>query len=159
MLLAKERRPMTDERITSTAGRTPPSAASPKFVREGRPVLTLWVVFAIGLTLVAGFLGAIEAKEAPGPPTVNQVSGLLASDPLSGTTSRYDPKPITQYLPPQTKPADGWAYTPVIPRTTQKGYYEPKLIPYPLDKPVSVRGYVRKDGTYVQPHFRSLPRR
>lgn len=54
---------------------------------------------------------------------------------------------------------DGLAYETVIPRPTAKGYYEPNVIPYPVGKPVFVNGYFRKDGTYVRPHFRSLPRR
>ncbi len=56
-------------------------------------------------------------------------------------------------------PSHGVSYEPVIPRPTQKGYYEPKVIPYPVGKPVYVSGYYRKNGTYVQLHFRSLPRR
>jgi hypothetical protein len=53
----------------------------------------------------------------------------------------------------------GLSYETVIPRPTKKGYYEPKIVPYPTGKPVAVRGYYRKNGTYVQPHFRSLPGR
>ena len=53
--------------------------------------------------------------------------------------------------PPEDKPpATG-------PRPTKKGYYEPKVVPYPAGKPVYVSGYYRSNGTYVQPHFRSLP--
>jgi len=54
---------------------------------------------------------------------------------------------------------DGLSYETTIPRPTKKGYYEPKLVPYPEGKPVFVNGYYRKDGTYVRPHFRSLPRK
>jgi hypothetical protein len=53
----------------------------------------------------------------------------------------------------------GLSYETYIPRPTVKGYYEPKVVPYPVGKPVHVNGYYRKNGTYVQPHFRSLPRR
>ncbi|HEV3255442.1 MAG TPA: hypothetical protein VG013_01055 [Gemmataceae bacterium] len=54
---------------------------------------------------------------------------------------------------------DGLSYETFIPRPTWKGYYEPKIVPYPKGKPVFVHGYFRKNGTYVHPHFRSLPRR
>jgi hypothetical protein len=53
----------------------------------------------------------------------------------------------------------GYAYETYIPRPTKKGYYEPKVVPYPTEKPVYVSGYYRSNGTYVRPHFRSLPRR
>ncbi len=53
----------------------------------------------------------------------------------------------------------GASYQTYIPRPTQKGYYTPKVVPYPAGKPVFVQGYYRKSGTYVPPHFRSLPRR
>jgi len=54
---------------------------------------------------------------------------------------------------------NGLSYETPIPRPTVKGYYEPKVVPYPEGKPVYVNGYYRKDGTYTRPHFRSLPRR
>jgi hypothetical protein len=53
----------------------------------------------------------------------------------------------------------GLSYETYIPRPTKKGYYEPKVVPYPVGKPVFVQGYYRSSGTYVAPHFRSLPRR
>jgi hypothetical protein len=55
--------------------------------------------------------------------------------------------------------ASGWSYQTYIPRPTQRGYYTPRVVPYPVGKPVFVNGYYRQDGTYVSPHFRSLPRR
>lgn len=37
-------------------------------------------------------------------------------------------------------------------------YYSPNYIP-DNNKTVNVRGYTRKDGTYVRPHTRSAPRK
>jgi hypothetical protein len=71
------------------------------------------------------------------------------------------PQDVQSIPATQSKQAssNGLSYDTVIPRPTVKGYYEPKVVPYPEGKPVHVNGYYRKDGTYVQPHFRSLPRR
>jgi hypothetical protein len=54
---------------------------------------------------------------------------------------------------------DKLSYEIRIPRPSFQGYYEPKFLPYQVGKPVYVSGYTRRNGTYVQPHFRSLPRR
>jgi hypothetical protein len=71
-----------------------------------------------------------------------------AGQPRSLTFSRSLSKQATK---------GGLSYETTIPRPTVKGYYEPKIVPYPAGKPVYVSGYYRRDGTYVQPHFRSLP--
>jgi hypothetical protein len=70
-------------------------------------------------------------------------------------------KPNRSASNPPFQLPDGTAlsYETYIPRPTLKGYYEPRVIPYPTGKPVYVNGYYRKNGTYVSPHFRSLPRR
>jgi hypothetical protein len=60
---------------------------------------------------------------------------------------------------PAMAATDGLSYETYIPRPTKNGYYEPRVVPYPVGKPVYVNGYYRQDGTYVRSHFRSLPRR
>jgi hypothetical protein len=76
--------------------------------------------------------------------------------PVYGSPQNGQSVPAT---PSKQASSNGLSYETVIPRPTVKGYYEPKVVPYPEGKPVHVNGYFRKDGTYVQPHFRSLPRR
>jgi hypothetical protein len=78
-----------------------------------------------------------------------------------GTAPEPATAPLAESVSP-SKPATGnggLSYETSIPRPTKKGYYEPKVVPYPVGKPVYVNGYYRANGTYVQPHFRSLPRR
>ena len=41
----------------------------------------------------------------------------------------------------------GLSYESPIHRPTVKGFYEPKVVPYPVGKPVFVSGYTRRDGT------------
>jgi hypothetical protein len=72
----------------------------------------------------------------------------------SAATTTYQPYKSQAY--PQTS---GLEYDTYIARPTKKGYYEPKVIPYPTGKPVFVNGYSRRNGTYVAPYFRALPRR
>jgi hypothetical protein len=95
---------------------------------------------------------------------------LCVCAPFAGGQSRADDygqggyPPYGSYSTPsytgyQPYTANGWAYETYIPRPTAKGYYVPRVVPYPVSKPVFVNGYYRHDGTYVSPHFRSLPRR
>jgi hypothetical protein len=121
-----------------------------------------WVLGAI-LAMVVGGLAlsgppkANTQVAAPAAANGTKLQQLIGSPPtpklLQGDRGN-DP-------PTETKQAsnNGLSYETVIPRPTVKGYYEPKVVPYPTGKPVFVNGYYRKDGTYVQPHFRSLPKR
>jgi hypothetical protein len=79
---------------------------------------------------------------------------LLIAATWAPAHGQYGLKPIAPYNPPQFK---GGSTNPVVPSQSQKGYYEPRMIPYPTSRPVYVNGYYRKDGTYVPPQFRSLP--
>jgi hypothetical protein len=81
------------------------------------------------------------------------------SDNPSDTSSASRTKPSGVSSSLQFAEGTPLSYESYIPRPTLKGYYEPKVIPYPTGKPVYVSGYYRKNGTYVSPHFRSLPRR
>ena len=59
---------------------------------------------------------------------------------------------------PYTEPkAAGWSTNPVVPSNSQKGYYVPRVVPYPVGQPVAVSGYYDRYGRYVAPTFRSLP--
>jgi hypothetical protein len=101
-----------------------------------------------------------EVRQTSSTPPLSNVSASpskrAAADGLSGETVVPTPAPASASTPVA---ADGLSYETYIPRPTQKGYYEPKVVPYPVGKPVHVSGYYRRDGTFVQPHFRSLPRR
>lgn len=48
-------------------------------------------------------------------------------------------------------------YEVVVPSNSQKGYYVPRVVPYPGGQPVHVSGYYRQNGSYLPPSFRSLP--
>jgi hypothetical protein len=126
----------------------------------------LWgaaMIFGIALAFVAGLLWS-ERGRSNEPANHSQTIAPSArreaidfrlpphTNPLasSGLIPAGDTKKVSD---------NGLSYETVIPRPTVKGYYEPKVIPYPTGKPVYVHGYYRKDGTYVRPHFRSLPRR
>src|SRR4051812_5217907 len=104
-------------------------------------------VVAVILSLILLFGSAASQGTAPKAP--GQYPRAL---PSSYDTSFHSPTVKGSY-----KPEVGLSYETRIPRPTVKGYYEPKVVPYPAGKPVSVNGYYRKNGTYVQPHFRSLP--
>lgn len=82
----------------------------------------------------------------------------LPAEPTLLPSSLVDRAPVSVTQSKQVV-ADGLSYETFIPRPTKKGYYEPKIVPYPVGKPVFVNGYYRKNGTYIPPHFRSLPRR
>ncbi len=129
---------MADERIASR----PPTA---KRARMWGWALALGAVLAL---VIGAF--AFEGK----PRTNNQA----ATKALNGTNTTQVERPASVGQSNQGT-GYGLSYETCIPRPTVKGYYEPKVVPYPVGKPVHVNGYYRQNGTYVQPHFRSLPRR
>jgi hypothetical protein len=125
---------------------TDPSTPRQPDVQAG----TWGAILALGIIL-ALVVGACASKgsngsKAPQPTPSQDVKPLPEARLVSTTQSKQAPR-------------EGLAYQTAIPRLTVKGYFEPKVVPYPEGKPVYVRGYYRKNGTYVQPHFRSLPRR
>jgi hypothetical protein len=101
-----------------------------------------------------------SANQSKQTTTEGRSNGIRDQQP---TFSREGSPPAVErpFSASQNKQATngGLSYETPIPRPTVKGSYEPKVVPYPEGKPVFVNGYYRKDGTYVQPHFRSLPRR
>jgi hypothetical protein len=123
------------------------------------------VAFLVGFALT--LMGRSLVPTAGPPPEPTHRSGVHGPsqrpDALNVQLApRQNPQPAPAPVAGgQAKqvPGDGLSYETVIPRPTVKGYYEPRVVPYPAGKPVYVSGYYRKDGTYVRPHFRSLPRR
>jgi hypothetical protein len=164
--------PASDHRGTIGQPGSPDSAAASPQLGVS-PVTTcsraeergrLWgavMMFGIALAFVAGLLCSETGRSKA---TTNHSQTIAPSA-----------RALDLRLPPRTNPLansglipagdtkkvsdNGLSYETVIPRPTVKGYYEAKVIPYPTGKPVYVQGYYRKDGTYVRPHFRSLPRR
>jgi len=128
--------------------------ADPRFASHStawRGVLIFGAVFA----LVFG-AAALASKPQVG---VVGVQGVQAgAKATNGTNTTLVERPYSAGQSKQDA-GNGLSYETYIPRPTAKGYYEPKVVPYPAGKPVHVNGYYRKNGTYVQPHFRSLPRR
>lgn len=62
--------------------------------------------------------------------------------------------------PPSVATTPGTVYTPFLPGIAENGSYRGELsADTGRPKTTYVRGYFRKDGTYVQSHFRSRPRR
>ncbi len=132
------------------------------------------VIWAVaGLALAVGtFVSKADTQKTAGPhvsvsaPSKQFEAPRLPSAATPIAVSRYSPTSTAQSVQDSQATIQsvqdsqvGLSYETFIPRPTKKGYYEPKIVPYPVGKPVAVRGYYRKDGTYVQPHFRSLPRR
>jgi hypothetical protein len=148
-----------------TTGATP--AAPPR--RTWAAVAVVAVLLLLVLLVSSSGSQGTSAK-APGPyPYAPRISYDTAAP--GPTVKNYDEHRVSPfYKAPGSKPRqlgsqfldpgqDSLSYETPIPRPTVKGYYEPKVVPYPAGKPVHVNGYFRKNGTYVRPHFRSLPRR
>ena len=89
------------------------------------------------------------AAPAFAPPTQNQTRALYTQPAVAGNASSHSQ--ITQPNPgrtPTLRTGSGVA--------ENGSYYgEPNKVGIP--KTVPVRGYFRKDGTYVRGHYRSLP--
>lgn len=68
---------------------------------------------------------------------------------------RENPIPASPAVAPVSTPQPAPAYTPAEPVQ----YYSTPPASTGSGKSVHVRGYTRKDGTYVAPHTRSAPRR
>lgn len=134
--------------------------------------LAVWAVVlgVVGIILVSSVIssassdGARKGKARSGTlfqPTFS-TSFLYDRANFTGTTwaTQGTPAPQATSGPPDERVTEsGLGYQTCIARPTKKGYYLPKVIPYPVGKPVYVNGYYRRDGTYAQPHFRALPRR
>lgn len=73
------------------------------------------------------------------------------ADEAEGVPPAPAPTWVGYVPPPTTYDPNGSAYAPPT-------YVPPTYVP-DMGKPVHVNGYVRKDGTYVQPHTRAAPRR
>lgn len=64
------------------------------------------------------------------------------------------------FVAPPPGPSAGVQYAPYLPHLAENGSFRGELSSDTgRPKSVYVRGYVRKDGTYVQSHYRSRPRR
>jgi hypothetical protein len=177
---------VVSESLSGAAACQSPSPASPSIPRRPEDrARACQVALAVGavLALIIGALAWWSGSQADkltrpvDPARVNLPSVTAAQQPAAfsptlparaSTPSENSPsrdyRPLLDVPSGSTSQAkqgadNGLSYETRIPRPTVKGYYEPKVVPYPTDKPVYVNGYYRKDGTYVQPHFRSLPRR
>jgi hypothetical protein len=104
-------------------------------------------------------LDAPKVQEARRTSPAPRVSPAVASPSNGATAVGLSDETSASAAASAPAASDGLSYETYIPRPTKKGYYEPKVVPYPVGKPVYVNGYYRSDGTYVRPHFRSLPRR
>ena len=152
---------MADERITSRPAAAGPLAVEHEKTGAGHGAHQKersWAPVAV-LAAILFLVLLVRSLGSQGTPPKAPDQHLKATAHVDNYTGQLR-RPLSLSASPGTQGTkSGLSYETPIPRPTVKGYYEPKIVPYPVGKPVYVNGYYRKNGTYVQPHFRALPRR
>lgn len=77
---------------------------------------------------------------------------------IAGSSSNSIPQQ-TNYGTWSPSPNYNYSFPPIGPGVAENGSYYGQLNSYGVPKTVPVRGYYRKDGTYVRGHYRSRPSR
>lgn len=111
-----------------------------------------------GLLLGLAILGLLPARPtaiAADPPIASQVVEHVAEGPTGATAAADSPKKQVETEAPPSNATYPEASPAAAPERAPTSSYSS---PYTGDR-VQVRGYYRKDGTYVRPHTRSRPRR
>lgn len=78
----------------------------------------------------------------------------LAYEQQQQQQKSYDRSASTTYSPPTSYTPASTTYSPPV---GENGSYRGQLNKNGIPKTVHVRGYYRKDGTYVRSHYRSPP--
>ena len=121
------------------------------FEPSRKTVIAVWIIVAMIFAMMGRFLVS-ELTRKPTPRTLPMVSAPI---PV--------PMPLQQSEMVDVKAQNEAAYRAAHPPEYVPGhaptYSEDGYGGYREGGSVSVRGYTRKDGTYVRPHTRRSPRR
>lgn len=130
-----------------------------------------FIVFVVIVGLAGVFRYKLQSEErlAQNQAVIDNYAELLKPlPPRPSPTPTPLPKPLTiTKLPPKISPPSyspsytepNWAKPADTSSYSTDSEYSSDYSPSYGDKTVSVRGYTRKDGTYVRPHMRRSPRR